>query len=103
MELPKRHILMNALSKAQFSYCPVVWMFHSLSLKNKINRFRESYLRIIYNDKHSRFEEPLVKDSSVSVQRNNIHTLANETYKVVNGLSPNIMMFLSKGIGHLIM
>ena len=102
MELPERRILLNALFKAQFSYCPVFWMFRSLSLNNKINRFHERYLRIIYNDKHSSFEETLVKDSSASVQRNNIYILATGTYKVVNGLSPNTMMFLSKGIGHLI-
>ena len=33
--LPKRGILMNAFSKAQFNYCPVIWVFHSRSF-NKI-------------------------------------------------------------------
>ena len=37
MELPKRHILINAFSKAQFNNCPAVSMFHSCSLNNKIN------------------------------------------------------------------
>ena len=91
MELPKRRILMNALFKAQFNYCPIVWMFHSRSLNNKINRLHERCLRIIYNDKRSSFEELLVKDNSVSVHHNNIHTLAIEMYKVVNGISPEIM------------
>ena len=53
---------MNALLKVQFNYCPVIWMFHSRSLNNKINRIHE---RIIYNDKRSTFEKLLVKDSSV--------------------------------------
>ena len=91
MELPKRRILMNAFFKAQFNYCPIVWMFHSRSLNNKINRLHERCLRIIYNDKRSSFEELLVKDNSVSVHHNNIHTLAIEMYKVVNGISPEIM------------
>ena len=85
MELPKRRILMNAFFKAQFNYCPIVWMFHSRSLNNKINRLHERCLRIIYNDKRSSFEELLVKDNSFSVHHNNIHTLAIEMYKVVNG------------------
>ena len=34
-ELPKRYILMNAFFKAQFSYCPVVLMFHYRTLNNK--------------------------------------------------------------------
>ena len=51
MELPERRILMNAFFKAQFNYCPIVWMFHSRSLNNKINRLHERCFRIIYNDK----------------------------------------------------
>ena len=66
-------------------------MFHSRSLNNKINRPHGSCLRIIYNDKHSNFEELLVKDNSVSIHHNNIHTLAIEIYKVANGICPEIM------------
>ena len=66
-------------------------MFHSRSLNKKINQLHERCLRIIYNDKRSSFEELLVKDNSVSVHHNNIHTLAIEMYKVVNGISPEIM------------
>ena len=65
-------------------------MFHNRSLNNKINRLHERCLRIIYNDKHSNFEELLVKDNSVSIHHNNIHTLAIEMYKVANSMSPKI-------------
>ena len=88
MELPKKHILMNAFFKAQFNYCPVVWMFHSHSLNNKINRLHERCLRIIYNDKRSNIEELLVKVNSVSIHQNNIHSLTIEMYREVNGISP---------------
>ena len=91
MKLRKRRNLMNAFFKAQFSYCPAVWMFHSRSLNNKINRLHERCLRIIYNDKHSNFEELLVKDNSVSIHHNNIHTLAFGIYKVAKGICPEIM------------
>ena len=36
-------------------------------------------------------EDLLVKDSSVSVHNNNIHTLAIKMYKMANGTSPEIM------------
>ena len=36
-------------------------------------------------------EELLVKDSSLSVHNNNIHTLAIKMYKMANGTSPEIM------------
>ena len=65
-------------------------MFHNRSLNNKINRLHERCLRITYNDKHSSFEELLVKDNSVSIHHNDIHTLAIEMYKIANGMSPDI-------------
>ena len=90
MELTKRRILTSVCFKAQFNYCPAVWMFHSRSLNNKINLLHERCLRIIYNDKHSNFEELLVKDNSVSIHHNNIY-IAIEIYKVANGICPEIM------------
>ena len=66
-------------------------MFHSRSLNNKINRLHERCLRIIYNDKRSTFKELSAKDNSVSVHHNSIHAVAIEMYKVVNGISPEIM------------
>ena len=38
MCISKRKFLMNAFFKAQFGYCPLVWMFHSRSMNNNINR-----------------------------------------------------------------
>ena len=38
IELTKRRILMNAFFDSQFNYCPLIWMFHSRNLNNKINR-----------------------------------------------------------------
>ena len=82
---------MNAFFKAQFNYYPIIWMFHSSCLNNKINKLHESCLRMIYNDKISNFEELLNKDNSVSIHHSNIHALAIEMYKVANDMSPDIM------------
>ena len=91
MELPKRRILFNAFFKSRFNYCPIIWMFHSRSLNNRINRLHGRCFRIIYNDKISNFEELLHKHNSASIHHNNIHALVIEIYKVVNGTSPEIM------------
>ena len=91
MELPKRRILMNAFFKAQFNYCPVIWMNHTRGLNNKINRLHERCLRIIYNDKRSNFEELLNKDNSVSIHHHNMQALAIELYKVVNDMSSEVI------------
>ena len=48
----------------------------------------ERYLRIIYSDKQSSFEEVLEKDDFVSIHDRNIQYLAVKMCKVRNGLSP---------------
>ena len=51
----------------------------------------ERCLRIVYSDNTSTFEELSTTDNSVSVHQQNIQVLATELYKIVNGLSPEIM------------
>ena len=83
---------MNAFFKSQFSYCPLVWMYHSRANNSKkINRLHERCLRIIYSDKQSSFEELLEKDGSLSIHQRNLQVLATEIYKVRKGLSPAII------------
>ena len=45
----------------------------------------------MYSDNTSSFEELLETDNSVSVHHRDIQVHATELYKVVNGLSPEIM------------
>ena len=90
IDLPKRRILMNAFSNAQFKYCPSIWMFHSRSLNSKNNRLHERCLRMIYNDKQSNFEDLLVRDNSVSLHYRNIQSLVIKMYMVASGMSPDI-------------
>ena len=37
-----------AFITSQFSYRPVVWMFHSRTLNNQINKILEKALRLVY-------------------------------------------------------
>ena len=82
---------MNAFSNEQFSYYLLSQMFHSRNLNNKINRVHENCLHIVYDKNTSSYEEVLEIDNSVSVHHRNIQILATELYKIVNGLSPNII------------
>ena len=45
LDLYKRKLLMNSFFNAQFGYCPLVWMFCSRSINNKINSLHERCLR----------------------------------------------------------
>ena len=49
MNIEKRRTIMNAFFNSQFSYCPLIWMFHSRLINNKINRLHERCLRIVYS------------------------------------------------------
>ena len=70
----KRRVLFKAFIESQFNYCSLIWMLHSRTMNNKINRLHERSLRIGYSYQSSMFED-----------------LAIEIYKFVNGLSPEIM------------
>ena len=40
----KLRVIIKALIMSQFSYCPLVWMCHSRTLSNTINKLREGAL-----------------------------------------------------------
>ena len=48
MDLNKRSNLMKSFITSQFSYYPLIWMFHSRNLNNKIKRIHERALRLVY-------------------------------------------------------
>ena len=83
MSLSKKHTLMNVFFNSQLNYCPLTCMCHSRENNKKINRFNESCLRIIYNDKQSS-----EKDGYVSIHERNIKILATEIFKVRKNLAP---------------
>ena len=56
MCLEKRKPVMKAYIISQFRYCPLVWMFHSRGLNNKINSLHERALRITYEDRSLSFQ-----------------------------------------------
>ena len=64
MDISKKRGIMKAFILSQFSYCPLVWMFHSRSLNHRINKINERALRIVYNDHQCTFEELLERDNS---------------------------------------
>ena len=72
MDMNKKRTAMKAFVVSQFSYCPLIWMFHSRGLNNKINRIHEIALRITFNNKSSTCQELLDKDNSVTMHHKTI-------------------------------
>ena len=91
MDFNKKRLAVNAFFSSQFNYCPLIWMCRNRTYYNKINRFHERCLRMIYNDKRSSFEDLLEKDNSVSIHHKNLQALATEMFKVYNKTSPETM------------
>ena len=90
LDILKRRTLMKSFITSQFGYCPLIWMFHSRGLNNKINSIHERALRITYGDKTSTFQQLLEKDNSASIHHRNLQALATEMFKISNNLSPDI-------------
>ena len=94
MSQEKLRLIMKAFIGSQFQYCPLVWVFHSRTLNNRINRLHERALRLAYKDSPLTFEELLVKDKSFTIHHRNLQKLAIEIYKFHNNLSPDTMKFI---------
>ena len=91
MALVKRKSLMKAFITSQFNYCPLIWMFHSRQLNNRINKIQERALRLVYKDNKLTFDDLLKLDNSVTIHQRNLQILATEIFKVKNSLAPEIM------------
>ena len=91
MNTEKLRMIMKVFIKSQFGYCPLVCMFHSRTLNNKINRFHERALRLVYKDVHLSFQQLLDKDDSVNIHHRHLQKLATKMYKLENNISPIIM------------
>ena len=98
MTTHKLRIIMKAFIESQFGYCPLIWMFHSRTMNNRINNLHERALRLVYNDSISSFQELLEKDKTVTIHHRNLQKLVTEIYKVKNGLSPFMMNNIFKEI-----
>ena len=85
----KLRILMKTFIESQFKYCLLLWMFHSKTLDDRINKLHERALRVVYkDDKNLTFEELLEKDKSFTTHHRNLQHLAILMYKVKNNLAP---------------
>ena len=82
---------MKAFICSQCGYCPLVWMFHSRKINNRVHSLHERALRVVYRDYNATFSELLSKDKSVTIHQRNLQLLATEIFKTKNELNPKIM------------
>ena len=80
---------MKAFIESQFGYCPLIWMFHSRTLHNKINGIHKRALRMTSTDYTCSLEELLDFDNSFTIHHvycvcKMIMLIANEGRHVLN-------------------
>ena len=102
MNLAQRRSIMRAFICSQFGYYPLVWMFHSRKINNRVNSLHERVLRVVYRDYNATFSELLSKDKSVTIHQRNLQLLATEIFKTKNELNPKIMkeIFTFKNVNY---
>ena len=61
MNIKKQRTIMKSYVTPQFSYCPLIWMFHGRHLNNKINSIHERALRITYKKIRQYFKNCSIK------------------------------------------
>ena len=69
LDKDKLRIVMKTFIQSQFNYCPLVWMFHSRIMNNKINKLHERALRVVYNNNNLTFQELLDLDNAVTIHQ----------------------------------
>ena len=86
MSFKQRRILLKTFIESQFGYCPLIWMFHSRRVNNRINHLHERSLRIVYKDNYSSYLNLLVIGKSFTVHQRTVQFLAIELFKVKSNL-----------------
>ena len=84
----KLKLIMKTFIESQFNYCPLLWMFCSRTINNKINKLHERALRVVYKNDNLTFQQLLEKDKSFTIHERNLQKLAIEMYKVKHKMSP---------------
>ena len=103
--LKRLGIFLNKLTKltifhtfilSNFNFCPLAWHFCSETNSKKIEKVQERALRFVYEDFSSSYEQLLEKVGMPSLHIRRQRTMAMETFKIINKLSPTCLQDLVK-------
>ena len=83
------HTFIHVLSN--FNHCPLAWHFCSESNSKKLEKTQERALRFVYDDFKSTYEELLNKAIIPFLHIKRIRTMAVETFRILNDMSPPLL------------
>ena len=61
MSFKQRRILLKTFAESQFRYCPLIWLFYSRRVNNKIHHLHDCSICIVYRDNYSSYVDLLAK------------------------------------------
>ena len=73
---------------SNFNYYPLAWHFCSESNSKKLKKIQERALRFVYDDFKSTYEELLNKANTPFLHIRRITTMAMETFRILNNMTP---------------
>ena len=76
---------------ANFSYCPVTWLFCGKVNSAKLEKLQERALRFVYNDQVSTYNDLLLQANVLSLSMYRLRFLAIEVYKCVSLKNPDYL------------
>jgi hypothetical protein len=74
-----------------FNFCPLAWHFCTVKNTKKIEKMQERALRLVCNDYNSTYLELVDKTKVPTLQVRRIRTMALETFKMINNMSPTCL------------
>ena len=83
---------------ANFSYCPVAWLFCGKTNSGKLEKLQERALRFIYSDRESSYDNLLSRGNLLTLSMYRLRFLAIEVYKCVENKNPQYLnaLFIKK-------
>ena len=84
------------MTKSQFNYRPLFWMFCSRQSNNLINKIHERGLRLTCRDQIKDFQQIMREQNKITIHQRHLQVLMTEVYKIVNSIPPPIMNSLFK-------
>ena len=96
----KRKTLLNSFVESQFSFAPLVWMLCGRDINKRINEVHYKFLRMLYDDNTSTFEQILNKYNAFTVHQRNIQNLLIEMYKCKHNQGPTLLNEIFKNANY---
>ena len=83
--------ILHTFILSNFNYCPLAGHFCSESNSKKLEKIQERALRFVYNYFESTYEDLLDKAKIPSLHIKRLRTMAVETFRILNDMSPSVL------------